>query len=521
MSTLTVSIFALIGVVVGAVVLLNLWQGRGSRKREEREPMSLSDGRQTPVGNTRSGTQNRAQADDHRRHTGPDHSTWARQRREPTMRIDDGPAARLAPDSFDSFDPAGHSPALTDPGFIMSADDAPPVGIGEDEDLGPPEFETPRLEPAPVEPPPPRSARVAAPTFETARIEPLAGDDTRPAYPHLGDGPAGGAPARRPPSTPPGSGSAGSFEDTRPFRGGPAASRPGASISGSPTVEPGSHVANQPEPADTGEPTDADLVPAAPPDFVPVDVDLVVTLIPRGPINAERLIALTSSLRHVGSKAIRIEIDGGKGRWISLQSGTMVGCLRCSVLLANRQGPLNAVELSDFFASMESLAGQIGAHFTPPDMNQVLRQARELDAVAAKLDTQVDLGVEASEPVTPTRLAAIARKLDLFDRGSGRFACVAEGGELLYTMTAGATTDMIAFVLDVPRTGQAHEPWRSMVACASSCAHLVAGRVVDGAGRGMSVGMIDSVKQQIDRRYRELADAGLKAGEPATLRVFN
>lgn len=508
MSTLTVSIIALIGVVVGAVVLLNLWQGRGSRKRQEREPMSLPDGRQTPVGHTRRGAQNRTQADGHRGPTGPDHSTWARQRREPTMRIDDGPAARLAPDSFDSFDPAGHSPALADPGSTMSTDDAQPVGIGDDEDLGPSEFETPRLEPAPVEPPPPRTSRVAAPTFETSRLEPLAGDDSRPAYPHLGAGPASGAPARRPPSTTPGSGVAGSFEDTRPIRGGPAA-------------EPGSHVASQPEPADAVEPDDADLVPAPPPDFVPADVDLVVTLIPRGPINAERLIALTSSLRHVGSKAIRIEIDGGRGRWISLQSGTMVGCLRCSVLLANRQGPLNAVELSDFFASMESLAGQIGAHFTPPDMNQVLRQARELDAVAAKLDTQVDLGVEASEPITPTRLAAIARKLDLFDRGSGRFACVAEGGELLYTMTAGATTDMIAFVLDVPRTGQADEPWRSMVACASSCAYLVAGRVVDGAGRGMSVGMIDSVKQQIDRRYRELADAGLKAGEPATLRVFN
>ncbi len=476
MSTLTVSIIALIVVVVGAVVLLNLWQGRGSRKRQEREPMSLPDGRQTPAGHTRRGAQNRTQADGHRRDTGPGHSTWARQRREPTMRIDDGSAARLAPDSFDSFDPAGHSPALADPGFIMSTDDAQTVGIGDDEDLGPPEFETPRLEPAPVEPPPPRTSRVAAPSFET----------------------------------PSGSGAAGSFEDTRPIRGGPAASRPGAEGA---DLRSGT--------ADAVEPADADLVPASPPDYVPADVDLDVTLIPRCPINAELLIALTSSLRHVGSKAIRIEIDSGRGRWISLQSGTMVGCLRCSVLLANRQGPLNAVELSDFSASMESLAGQIGAHFAPPDMNQVLRQARELDAVAAKLDTQVDLGVEASEPITPTRLAAIARKLDLFDRGSGRFACIAEGGELLYTMTAGATTDMIAFVLDVPRTGQAHEPWRSMVACASSCAHLVAGRVVDGAGRGMSVGMIDSVRQQIDRRYRELADAGLKAGEPATLRVFN
>jgi hypothetical protein len=246
-----------------------------------------------------------------------------------------------------------------------------------------------------------------------------------------------------------------------------------------------------------------------------------VTLIPRAPVNAERLIALTSSLRHVGSKAVRIEIDDGRGRWVPLQSGTMVGCLRCSVLLANRQGPLNAVELSDFSGAMEKLAGQVGARFVPPDMNQVLRQARHLDAVAAKLDTQVDLGVEAPAPITAQKLASVARQLDLFDRGGGRFAGFAESGELLYTLMAGETSDLLAFVLDVPRTPEELDPWRSMVACASSCAQLVGGRMVDGAGRGMSVSMIDSVAQQLRKRYQELAEAGLKAGSPVALRLFN
>src|SRR5690606_30536929 len=117
--------------------------------------------------------------------------------------------------------------------------------------------------------------------------------------------------------------------------------------------------------------------------------------------------------------------------WVPLQSGTMVGCLRCSVLLANRQGPLNAVELSDFSASVESLAAQIGARYVAADMNQVLREARDLDSVAARLDTQVELGVESAEPVTPDRLASVARKLDLYDRGGNRYACFAQNGDLL------------------------------------------------------------------------------------------
>jgi hypothetical protein len=303
----------------------------------------------------------------------------------------------------------------------------------------------------------------------------------------------------------------------------PAPARPQAP----PQMTP--HLASHPALQESGDGDDAayddpavdadpDVPPPAP--YVPAAVDHVVTLVPRAPVNAERLIALTSSLRHVGSKAVRIEVEAGQGRWVPLHSGIMVACLRCSVLLANRQGPLNAVELSDFSAAMESLARHIGAGFVAPDMNQVLRQARELDAVAARLDTQVDLGVEASAPITPQRLASVARQLNLADKG-GRFAGYTDGGDLLYTLAPGATADLVAFVLDVPRTAEEHDPWRSMVACASNCAHRIGGRVVDSAGRGMSVAMIENVGLQIQKRYRELADAGLKAGSPAALRVFN
>ena len=528
MSTLGVSIVALVAVVVAVVVLFNLWQSRDSRRREThgqagnaghgggRFDMAAGSGQRN-----RSSPDSRSAGTGRRWQPGVDQNAWARQRREPTLTADDGaasaarPAHRSEADGFDDFshgstqyaddfgDHQGHDP---DRPFPMSADDEPGTMAGDD-DLGPPEFEAPRLEPMPFEPPMPGTPRIESPRFEPSGPE-LARREAAPRTPVPSAKPAVAAtaapPARQ--ALPP-------FDDTRPLAGEPdPAARPAI-------ARPAAADAAGDLPPVLGHPDGAPRTDA--PVYLPADVDLVVTLIPRSPVNAERLIALTSSLRHVGSKSIRIEIDSGQGRWIALQSGTMVGCLRCSVLLANRQGPLNAVELSDFSAAMESLAGQIGARFTAPDMNQVLRQARELDAVAAKLDTQVDLGVEAAEPIAPARLAAIARKLDLFDRGGGRYACLGEGGELIYTLTAGETTDMLAFVLDVPRTAHAHDPWRSMVTCASSCAQLVGGRVVDAAGRGMSVGMIDAVGQQIDRRYRELADAGLKAGAPATLRVFN
>jgi hypothetical protein len=540
-STLTISIIALVVVVVGAVVLFNIWQARSSRpaRRKGRD----GEGRFGGFESRADGRVDEGEPPASRRwQPGPEQNAWARQRREPTLLGDDEAAAsaRL---------PVGEGPSAPDDssdapwpaGSYMSADDATedaerarraepaqrPAGSrfdddhwdaallpDPDEELGPPQFETPRFDPASLEPAPQPAGRFAAPppvpppaARDTPHLAPTGFENTQPFQPGAPE------PARVPfrnASAPAAARTAPGWRDglqARPMPGAPA----GSVAAGSP---------GEADPDATAEAGDA--APAAPPAAPqPAAIDLVVTLIPRAPVNAERLIALTSSLRHVGSKPVRIEIDGGQGRWVPLQSGAMVGCLRCSVLLANRQGALNAVELSDFSSAMESLAGQIGARFVPPDMNQVLRQARQLDAAAAKLDTQVDLGVEASAPITAQKLASVARQLDLFDRGSGRFACFAEGGELLYTLMPGETADMLAFVLDVPRTAQEHDPWRSMVACANRCAQLVGGRVVDGAGRGMSVSMIESVAQQLQRRYQELAQAGLKAGSPAALRLFN
>ena len=516
MSTLSVSIIALIAFVVGAVVLFNLWQARGHRglaHRDRGDPAHNYESRPGEPRREGAGRDAGGRPGVRRWQPGNDQNAWARQRREPTLTADDEgqPAARFTADSFDAPD---QPPGMVERGRRMSADDGvrdDEYQLDSDDDLGPPEFEAPRLDPVPPEPAAPPPPPYEAPGPRGAPFE-----NTQP----FRAGPTGPA------------ASAASPVSAMPARGAAVAVNPAAveALAGAKSPPPrvageGDAVAGGDAAGDAGDGGGVSGGGAAAvadePVFVPADVDQVVTLIPRNPVNAERLIALTSSLRHVGSKSIRIEIDSGQGRWVPLQSGTMVGCLRCSVLLANRQGPLNAVELSDFSAAIESLAGQIGARFVAPDMNQVLRQARELDAVAARLDTQVDLGVEAAEPVTPHRLASVARKLDLFDRGGGRFACYGEGGELLYSLMAGETADMLAFVLDVPRTAEVHDPWRSMVACASRCAQLVGGRVVDSAGRGMSVGMIDSVGLQIHQRYLELAGVGLKAGAPVTLRVFN
>lgn len=250
------------------------------------------------------------------------------------------------------------------------------------------------------------------------------------------------------------------------------------------------------------------------------DIDLMVELAPANPINSDRLIALASSLRHAGSKPIRIEIRRADGPFLPLQSGVMVAAIRLSVLLANRQGPLNAVELSDFMSSVASLADHLGASFAPPDLNQVLGRARAVDSLAAELDTQVEILVETPERLSASQVAKLSRDLRLYDRGAGNFASLNDGGEILFMMSV-AHPEAIRFTLDVPRVGAGNDPWRSLVDCATRCAESVGGRVTDVEGRGLSVGMIDAVSRQLGRRHEQLARAGLVAGSTAALRVFN
>lgn len=279
-----------------------------------------------------------------------------------------------------------------------------------------------------------------------------------------------------------------------------------------------------PAQADDIETDGAEAVPAevAEPDPLPdAQVEHVVILEPPAPVNTDRLVALTSSLRHVGSKPVRIEVERLGSHWGPLTAGEKAVRIRCSLLLANRQGPLNAVELSDFNAAIESLAGKLQAPVSIPDMAPILRNARDLDTLAARLDTQIEVRVELPEAAEPNRVAGVVRHLGLSERGNGRYEAFADSGDSLFTLAFNQTRDQIDFMLDVPRTAEKYEAWEGMVACAQSMAQALGGRLVDSSGRGLSVGMIGTVSRQLARRYAELAQVGLAAGNAAALRVFH
>jgi hypothetical protein len=207
--------------------------------------------------------------------------------------------------------------------------------------------------------------------------------------------------------------------------------------------------------------------------------------------------------------------------WEPLRPGRQYDLVRVGILLANRHGPLNAMEFSEFVAGVHALADQLSVLADTPDMTGVLARARELDETCAQLAAQVGLGVEAPETLGVADLARLAAETSCAERGNNRYARLGPNGEVLFSLALADAPNRLSLLLDVPRAPAAQAPWREMVACARLCAQRLGGVLVDDAARPLADAHLGRIEQQIAMRQEALAEAGLAPGSPLALRLFN
>lgn len=252
--------------------------------------------------------------------------------------------------------------------------------------------------------------------------------------------------------------------------------------------------------------------------------DCIVTLALDAPVGGERLIALTKGIRRAGAKPMLVDgVPAGADddEACALVPGVSYRLLRMGVLLANRHGPLNAMEYSEFVSAVQTVADQLSALADSPDMADAIALARDLDSTCAQLDAQIGLNVESPEPLGPAQLSALAAELGLVERGGHRHARLGPDGELVFTMLLDDSPQRICFLLDVPRTAQVHDGWASMLDCAQEAAARLSGRLVDDVGRPIPLESLGTIGRQLAQRYESLEAIGLSAGSPLALRVFN
>jgi hypothetical protein len=252
-------------------------------------------------------------------------------------------------------------------------------------------------------------------------------------------------------------------------------------------------------------------------------LDCIVELPLGGPVMPDRLMTAAGALRRVGTKPVAIEADTGNGQWIvpTAASGALQR-VRAGVLLANRTGPLNAMEFSEFEDAVTGLGVALGAGGAiVPAMSPVLDHARRLDDFCAALDALIGANIETPTPLSSDELAALAKSLGLAERGSNRYVRLGEAGEVVFSLSFGERAEQLTLLLDVPRAPVHEQPWKAMIDCARRCAQMTGGQLVDDAQRPLSTAQVAVVSKQLEERYDGLRRAGLAAGSSAALRVFN
>ncbi len=290
-------------------------------------------------------------------------------------------------------------------------------------------------------------------------------------------------------------------------------------------------------PIDDGEPVlpAATTISSAPPTIVDRRIDCIVPIRLGASLPGERILPAAQRLRRAGSKPVHIEgkpEDGG--HWELLQNGVRYEELRAAAQLANRNGPLNELEFSEFVTGVRQFADAIDGAPEFPDMMETVAMARELDGFAAQCDAQLSINVMSDgAPWSANYVQAVASQDGLLlSRDGTRFVKLDAKQNPVFMLQFGDTNflrddltykggNMITLVLDVPVADEDILPFRLMCDYAKSLSERIGARVVDDSRRPLPESTLVAIEQQLMKLYAKLEEAGIPAGSPVTRRLFS
>jgi hypothetical protein len=290
----------------------------------------------------------------------------------------------------------------------------------------------------------------------------------------------------------------------------------------------------------SGEPVEpimpaATTISAAPPAVVDRRIDCIVPIRLGAPVAGDKVLPLAQRLRRAGSKPVHIEgkPEGG-GAWELLQNGVRYDELRAAAQLANRNGPLNELEFSEFVSGVQQFADALDGAPEFPDMMETVSMARELDGFAAQCDAQLSINVLSDgAPWSANYVQAVASQDGLLlSRDGTRFVKLDAKQSPVFMLQFGDTNflrddltykggQMITLVLDVPVADEDILPFRLMCDYAKSLSERIGGRVVDDQRRPLPETALLAIEKQLMTLYAKLEQAGIPAGSPVTRRLFS
>lgn len=266
-------------------------------------------------------------------------------------------------------------------------------------------------------------------------------------------------------------------------------------------------------------------------------VDAIAPLAVEAPVSGEAVLAHLPPTRRAGTKPFLIEaLNAETGEWEQPLAGRRYGEFQAGVQLANRHGPLNEIEYSEFVQKVQAFADAVGALPDFPDMLDVVTRARELDAFAQAHDAQLVMRLRANSVAWSVGYLqqAAARHGLVPGAVPGRLVLPGEGDGvppvlvLSFDAQAALAEDPnqsalreAALSLDVPQTPEAAEPFAAWQRVGRDLCDDLDATLVDEAGHPITLHAFGAIDQELRTLYRALEARDIAAGSAAARRLFS
>jgi hypothetical protein len=266
-------------------------------------------------------------------------------------------------------------------------------------------------------------------------------------------------------------------------------------------------------------------------------IDVLAPIALDAPVSGELALSVLPPTRRAGSKPFAIEgRNEATQEWETPRGGQRYTAFQAGVQLANRKGPLNEIEFSEFVIKAQAFADAVNGEPAFPEMRDEVARARELDQFAGAHDAQLGFTLRARNAAwSPGYVQQNAARLG-FVAGAipGRLVLPAgvPGGPpllgLAFSSQAALADDPaqsaireLTLSLDVPQVARTEQPFVRMRDAAIALAASMDGLITDDDGREIPREALDVIGADLEQLYDTLDARDLSAGSPQARRLFS
>lgn len=285
---------------------------------------------------------------------------------------------------------------------------------------------------------------------------------------------------------------------------------------------------------------DAGLAPLPMPEKRPgLDalIDVIAPIVLEALVSGDAAQAAMPATRRAGSKPFAIEgLNDATQQWETPHPGERYNAFQAGVQLANRTGPLNEIEYSEFVMKVQAFADAVNGSPDFPEMRDEVARARELDHFASGHDAQLSFTLRAREAAwSPGYVQQTAARLG-FLPGSIPGRMVLPAGEpgsppvlgLWFDSQAAMAEDPtqsaireLTLSVDVPQVHRSEQPFVRMRDSAIALAASMDGTITDDNGQLIRAEGLDVIGADLELLYDTLDARDLAAGSAQARRLFS